>query len=200
MKKTALIAVGSLGIASSAFAGSPPGGPNEVINLQNFSFATQATGTPSAVQTQTFQISNNPDVIIGFTFEFDYTENPSDASYASDIAMRLSSPSFPFAGNDYVLGGTSFGGMSFGTNDAVWDFNGSGSSPPGHYSHTTLFAPGTTIARNGGTWTADFQAGYNAGVSYSNVKLTLWKQAVPAPGALALLGLAGVAGRGRRRR
>ena len=200
-KQLAMIAVGSVGIASAAFAGGPappPNGGTEVINLANFSFATQSTTSYSAIQTQTINVTTNPNNIIGFKFEFDYTEAPSDASYASDFAMHISGPGFPFAGGDWTVSSGSYNAWTFGPRDEVWDFSGSGSNAPGHYSHTTYTAwQGQTVPRTG-QWVIDFQACYNAGVTYSNVVLTLYK--APAPGALALLGLAGLVGPSRRRR
>jgi hypothetical protein len=199
-KQLVMIAVGSLGIASSAMAGVgvPPNGGTEVINLANFSFATQSTTSYSAVQTQVVNVTTNPNNIIGFKFEFDYTESPSDASYASDIGMHITGPGFPFPGGDWTIGSGSYNAWTFGPRDELWDFQGAGSTAPGHYSHTTFVNwQGQSVPR-GGQWTIDFQAAYNAGTSYSNVVLTLYK--APAPGGLALLGLAGVLGTSRRRR
>ncbi len=121
--------------------------------------------------------------LTGVSISFDFVSGGSDA-WASDLALVVNGTQF---GGYDVLFGTTFGG--------VWGFNGPGSANNGHYSDTKALAGSAeeypvTI---GNGWSQAPASQYN------NVVVTLHGvEAVPAPGAIALLGLAGVAARRRR--
>jgi MYXO-CTERM domain-containing protein len=91
-----------------------------------------------------------------------------------------------------------------GYND--WDFQGGDSEPDGLYVHGLGSPHGDgnpdfafdKIAK-GGVWTFEFEQTWGT-ADWKGVSIALHKQsAIPAPGALALLGLAGLVGARRRR-
>ncbi len=121
--------------------------------------------------------------LTGVSISFDFVSGGSGA-WASDLAL--------------VVNGTQFGGYDvlFGWIFAgSWGFDGSDSANNGHYADTQALAGSAAsydlVLGNGWAW---------APVSeYNNVVVTLHGvEAVPAPGAIALLGLAGFAARRRR--
>jgi hypothetical protein len=182
----ALVALG--GLAGSAMAGI-----TETLKFGGAIFPMHASGTDvddplfqSKVLTGT---SGTP--IIGFTVTFDYGESVDDASWASDAAMTVD-----FVGTTVVSLGGTFGGMGRlgGTPDMIWSFDGSGSNAPGTYSTTFFFdAPLVTTDSIEISLTDTF----NGGNSFTSITLDLIM--VPTPGAVALFGLAGIAGIRRRR-
>lgn len=123
--------------------------------------------------------NNNP--IVGFAITLDFVGG--GGTFATDLQLT-----FDFGGFTQSFGGESAGGV--GT-PWGWDID------PGFYSFeaceiwinnpipkSDLIGFQLTDLWGGGTW--------------NNIEITLYK--VPAPGALALLGMAGVTGARRRRR
>ncbi len=120
--------------------------------------------------------------LTGVSISFDFVSGGSGA-LASDMAL--------------VVNGTQFGGwnMLFGTSiGGPWGFDGPGSAANGHYTDTKALAGSAdsylVVLANG--WSAAPACQYN------NFLVTLHGVEVPAPGAIALLGLAGFAARRRR--
>lgn len=128
----------------------------------------------------------------GFEIVFDFDPLDAGGAWASDMVFVLIG-----AG----LEGVSWGGFNtdFGfPSQGAWAFDGAGSANAGTYSDTADFESTST-----GTWSLGIGNGWTTGgeVSYNNASVTLFGdvEVVPAPGALALLGLAGLAGSRRRR-
>jgi len=120
--------------------------------------------------------------------DIQFTNLFSDSSWASDLLVGVSDGNAvgSFGGFNLGFGGTDLGGFGSGS-----------SSASGFYS--MLASNGGSLAMNGQGLIAVYN-GYSgsSGASYSG-KITLkGLNAVPAPGAAALLGLAGLA-RSRRR-
>ncbi len=188
MLRSAIACVALCGLSGAAFSGI-----TETLKFGGAIFPVHASGTDaddplfmSKVLTST---EGTP--IIGFTVTFDYDESVDDASWASDAAMRVD-----FVGTTFVnLGGT-FGGMGRlgGAPDMIWSFDGSGSSAPGTYS-TTYFFGGSILTTE--SVEISLTDTFNGGNSFTGITIDLIM--VPAPGAAAVLGLAGIAGIRRRR-
>jgi hypothetical protein len=137
--------------------------------------------------------------LTGVTINFDYVGDVNSFSWASDLLLTI---------NDGATG-KHWGGFSValepvGSIDQTptgWAGGGSITEPDGHYAFSDLgplegppFLPGS--------WTIGILNGYSSGgvVQYNNVVVTLHGVNIPAPGAMALLGLAGMVGVRRRRR
>jgi hypothetical protein len=128
----------------------------------------------------------------GFSISFDYVTNEG-GSWASDMVFFIIGPG---------LEGIAWGGFNtqFGIpiNGGTWGFDGAGSAASGPYSDTKVH-----FATAGGMWSFGIGNGWTASppVEYNNVSVTLFGDIsfVPAPGAIALFAVAGLAGRGRRR-
>ena len=140
-------------------------------------------------QSSTITLNNLSGNLTAFVIDFDFNPQSSSASWASDAAFVLNGTQY--GGYDtYLSTATSFGGF--------WSFNGSGSAPAGHYFDAKN-ASGLYVA--GTDYTFEFGNGWSTSgaVAYDNVTITLFGVCeVPAPGAVALLGLAGLVGRRRR--
>ncbi len=138
-----------------------------------------------------FTLEENGNAVIGFRVEFDFTNQFDDSSWASDLEFKLTDP----GGKTYVVGQQAFdGGDPFGPEDFIWDFDGADSQPSGFYTSTHTIG----AVDKGGTWNVMLAESWDGGVAFDNISLTLIK--IPAPGALALLGVAGLLGVSRRRR
>ena len=143
--------------------------------------------------TWTFELQDNPNGVIGFAVEFDYDEPVADASWASDAQVTLMSPT----GASYTVGGFD----NIGAADAEWSFQGPESDLPGHYGDEDIFMPWANDPEPKGVWTFTLTNDWAADLrpnEYNNIVLRIIK--APAPGALALLGLAGLRSNRRRRR
>lgn len=119
----------------------------------------------------------------GFTISFGYVSGGGGA-WASDAALVINGAQY---GGYDILFGTAFMG--------AWGFDGPGSGADGAYGETR------NHASSAAAFNLVFGNGWSTGPvsSFNDVTVTLHGvNAVPAPGALALLGLAGFAGRRRR--
>lgn len=147
-----------------------------------------ASGNMSGGISQTIVTTPLTGTLTGFTIDFDYDPLTSGGSWASDAAL--------------VIDGAQWGGFNvlFGTTFVTyWAFDGSGSAAAGSYGDvigglSTVYAGGTATLIFGNGWSGA------SDVFYGNITVTLiGVDKVPAPGALALLGVAGFVGRRRRR-
>ena len=129
--------------------------------------------------------------IIGFAFEGFYDEDPTpNSSWASDTLLVIETP----GGLTLTVGGIT------SPNDIDWDFQGGGSTDPGFYDHETLNWSLGQVDPEGIwtlTFTNDWDSASAAAISWTDPIFTLIE--VPAPGAAALLALAGLCGARRRR-
>ncbi len=183
MKKTiAFTAVAALGISSAALADSN-WDTDIAIDMGSFTLSGSAGG-PVNDATATYS-----GLLVGFSFEGDYSD-PNDAGmWASDTRLNV-----------YLDGVQVYSVGGFTAPANPWDFQGGGSAPDGFYSH----GPDTNAAIKGlsGDWEFVFTNGWDSDltddIQWDNAILTI--HTIPAPGALALLGLAGLAGTSRRRR
>jgi len=177
------------GLSASALAGFAV---SETLDMGGAIFPMHASGTQN--DDPLFQSKVLPATmgtpIVGFRITFDYNESVADASWASDAAMRVT-----FDGMDVANIGGSFGGMGRlgGSTDDIWDFDGSGSTNPGQYTHTFLFNSPVATPESFQIVLTDT---FNGGNSFTNITIDLL---VPTPGAAALFGAAGLVGIRRRR-
>lgn len=156
----------------------------------------------AALESNTFEVfvepNNNP--VIGFSFAGVIQGISGSAAWASDTKLEIVAPD----GTTYDIGGFT------NPSDNDWDFDGSQSTEDGLYIHGlgSPFGDGQPdfvfdkIAK-GGVWSFTFTNDWSGApvITWKGVSILLHKQAaLPAPGALALLGLAGLAGARRRRR
>lgn len=179
----ALTAGATFGIASLAVADQHDPSLDEVVEIPDFDLGPDGS---------TFEhtVNLDPDVpVVGFTFVGTWA--PADGSpWASDTRLDIVPP----GGEAFAVGGFGTGGA-----DVDWDFDGSGSSSPGTYTSTHFPEEWDGGISQDGEWSFLFENtfGSETGHDWSDVSITLHK--IPAPGALALLGLAGLAGSRRRR-
>ena len=128
--------------------------------------------------------------LAGMNIAFDFV-NQGGFTWAGDLLITIVDPN----GNGIEFGGynLSFGYTYAGDFDSSFDTSTSGA----YAFNQSLEAFGLN---GSGTWTIGFYDGYTGGAETDNWTgvLNLEGIAVPAPGALALLGLAGLAGRRRR--
>ncbi len=192
-KAIGLTAAGSLlAIGGTAMADHQTS--EEVILFTDLVFAVHEVGSPSKVFNFDLVVDENNQPVIGFRIDFDFVKVIADSSWASDLEMKLTTP----GGQITVYGQESFnGGDPFGPQDFVWDFDGVGSQPSGPYTSTHLVWHDNPIPK-GGDWNFMFAETWDGGVEYNNLTITLLK--IPSPGALALLGVAGLVSPRRRRR
>lgn len=163
-------------------------------NLGGFNLDSAANGGVTVAEFLVTPPANDS-MIVGISFSGTVAGISGTGSWASDLMMVVTDP---------MQGQVSVGGFSGVQNN--WDFQGSGSSNDGFYeSGPHLFWADSPIGKDGaGSWkftfTNDWDSTFAATMSWTDVTITFHKLMVPAPGALALLGLAGLAGGSRRRR
>ena len=170
-------AVGSLlGLSSAAMANSE----NLVLDFEPVTLGGDEMWTSDS-----FELDQKKSI----TIEFDYDEQvEGDGSWASDLRVDLLDES-----GESVF---SVGGFGGDAGDNEWSFQGAGSDDPGTYGPDT-FALDPTVSGSGYT----IQLLNTFGSGEPNIyDVTVTFEAIPAPGALALLGVAGTIGRRRRRR
>ncbi len=103
---------------------------------------------------------------LGWTVDFDYVNQFDDSSWASDLEFKLTNP----AGDTWVVGQNDFnGGDPFGPQDEIWDFDGAGSQPSGHYAHSSDAFGGPA-----GDWNVMLAESWDGGVEYNNITLTIF--------------------------
>jgi hypothetical protein len=120
--------------------------------------------------------------IIAFSLTFDFVGG--GGSWASDAALGIND--LQWGGYNYLIPGHTF--------QDFWSFDGPGSEASGTYTDSRS---GLSISTAGGVnfrfvnaWTG------STAVQYNNVTVVV--ETIPAPGAVALLGLVGLVGRRRR--
>lgn len=139
------------------------------------------------------ELADNAKEIVGFIVEWDYFESVPDGSWASDAQATVTSPT----GANYIVGGFT----NVGNADVLWSFDGAQSDGPGHYGDKDIHTPWKKDLQPKGLWHFDFANDWTPDPNpneYNNLTITFLK--IPAPGALALLGVAGLIGGRRRRR
>jgi MYXO-CTERM domain-containing protein len=173
MKKVLVAAVLAAGVAGVAAAD---------VKLE-FSSGEHLGGDSSIIK-----LTDLSGELTGFTISYYFEDLESSGAWASDAA--------------FVLNGAQYGGYDLylstaTTFSAFWPWDGIDSAPAGVYGGT-IGASGTF--NYGDSYTFEFGNGYSFGDAYyKDVTVTLHGVSqVPAPGAIALLGLAGLVGRRRR--
>lgn len=126
--------------------------------------------------------------LTGIAVTLDYS-NAVGASWVADTGVVVDN--LQWGGYDmYILGATTYMGpiAGFPNNGNPGTYNGTGGGANVVYNNTSA------VVGFGNAWSA------SGGATFNNVVITLiGVDLVPAPGALALLGLAGVVGTRRRR-
>lgn len=160
-------------VASSASA--------EIVNLGNNAPAG------GSFTSQTFSLSGT---LTSVSINFDYVSGGNGA-WASDMILLVIDPN----GNGAFWGGFNVNPGAGFTNGGLWGFDGPGSANSGNYSDTKSVSG----LSGSGTWEFRVYDGWSGGSNnqYNNFVVDA-AGLVPAPGAIALLGLAGLAGRRRR--
>jgi len=132
-------------------------------------------------------LPNNDNQVIGIGFRGDVTGISGNAMWASDMRLDI-------LHNGMEL--VSVGGFTDPA-PAMWAFDGAASTNDGFYAQEFILAD---MGSKGGEWRIDFRNDWAFAPAPGQTwdfEIYLIKK-VPAPGALALLGLAGLAGRRRR--
>ncbi len=192
-KAIGLTAAGSL-VAIGGAAMADHQTSEEVILFTDLVFAVHEVGSPSKVFNFDLVVDENNQPVIGFRIDFDYNNLFFDSSWASDLEMKLKTP----GGQVLVYGQKEFnGGDPFGPQDDIWDFDGADSRPSGFYTSDHFPWHDNPIPK-GGDWNFMFAETWDGATEYNNLTITLLK--IPSPGALALIGVAGLVAPRRRRR
>lgn len=196
-KATALAATAAFGISATAVASDTYDPDLDLVfDLPEFTLSGGADGPTNEFE---FVINTTGTGIVGFSFSGDYSEVV-DGSWASDTRLRIYLNDTEVA---HIGGFTDAG--------ADWDFQGSTSNPPGFYAHGVNGSPPNgdgmpdfsikDLATGDDEWRFVFTNGYHSSftgdLTWTNGEIVLHQ--IPAPGALALLGVAGLVSRRRRR-
>jgi hypothetical protein len=172
MKTIALVA--ALAFASAASA-----------DVVVFDFGDNLLGADESAGVLNFDLAAGEEIVNVFV-TMDYVDL-GNGSWASDIQLRITDP------NNVT---TYIGGLST-PRDFDFPFQGSQSTNTGHYEGDIA----DWVSLSGvGTWSIEYindWAGHSGEDEWNNLEAHL--DIIPTPGALALLGIAGLAGRRRRR-
>ena len=135
--------------------------------------------------------------ITGIIYNYNWANNTGDSSWASDMMFGISIDSaFGLSMGGYNMSMSSISGVT----NSSWAFVGGLNGSPTDGSYSGAFSSLSYAMSGIGTaWLANGWNG-SAGTTTSATVTFVGLNAVPAPGALALLGLAGVAGAQRRRK
>jgi len=184
MSKLALVGMGLAAVVAGTAAA------DQAVSLGNNSLVASNAGGSINFNEYNFVLSGT---LTDFTLNFNYVDgNPS--SWASDMIIQIIAPN----GGNAFWGGTNVNPTG-STDKGVWSFDGSASTVSGPYSDNSNLL-GVTNLSGAGTWKIRILNGWTGAVNacgYNDVNLNLIG-VVPAPGAVALLGLAGLVGRRRR--
>ena len=124
--------------------------------------------------------------LTGISYSYSWTNDAGDSSWSSDMLIAVSDGNVLVSVGGYNIG---FGGISWG--------GLAGSASSGSYSGSNA---GSAVAMSGAGAFYLANGWSGSGGTTTDMTATLHGiNAVPAPGALALLGLAGIAGTRRRR-
>ena len=135
--------------------------------------------------------------VTAILYTYVWENSTGDSSWASDMMFGLSvNDSFGLSMGGYNMSMSSISGVT----NSSWTYLGGISGSPSDGSYSGFF--GSLSFTMSGTGTAWLANGWNGSAgTFTSAELTfVGLNAVPAPGALALLGLAGVAGVQRRRK
>jgi len=156
---------------------------DEALQLSDFSIAgngTHSEALPGGVASS--------GQVVGFSFVGDVTGVTGNSTWASDLQLSITAP-----------GGAAFTVGGYQTGNPPWDFDGSGSNSNGNYSSQhlgeTVFGP--EGVNDDGSWQFDFEHTFNDTMDWSNVVVTLHKQAPPEcvdPQGVAWLSLSPTSG------
>jgi len=138
---------------------------DEALNLEAFTLPDGATVVRTAVGGEDSQGQ-----VVGFSFSGSVSGISGNATWASDMALTLTSPN----GMNFSVGG-------YNTANPPWDFDGSGSNTDGSYSSShvgpEVFGPNGTA--DAGNWQFDFEHTWNGTMNWSDLVLTLHKNEPP---------------------
>lgn len=146
-----------------------------------------SSGEYSGSESSVIKLTDLSGELTGFTISY-YFKPLNNDSWASDAAFVLNGSQW--GGFDVLLSsGSSFVGF--------WPWDGPGSAGEGVYGGTLAASGSFTF---GNSYSFEFGNAYSSGLAYyKDITVTLHGVSqVPAPGAIALLGLAGLVGRRRR--
>lgn len=135
--------------------------------------------------------------VVGFQVRWNYDEPVPDDSWASDVQVIVTRQG---SGEQYTVGGLTNEPLA----DERWSFQGVISDGPGTYGDTDedIFLPWIDAPLDLGTFNVMFTNDWANDLFpnlYENAEIRFYR-VVPAPGAIALLALGGLAGTRRRRR
>lgn len=190
MKNTLILAAACAALTAAETANADNYDPNLDVEIEIGSFFVDSAPNGGEPVVYNFIGADN---VVGFSFSGTVTGPSGNSSYASDLLMTI------VAGDEdpFLVGGFST------TNDLDWDFQGFQSTEDGDYSSGPHILLRDDPAPAGLEWTISFMNDWNnaaaATLHWSDVVLTVHHAPIPAPGALALLGIAGVCAPRRRR-
>ena len=185
MKKSAMLAaVAAIGLASAAVADNYDPSLDVTLDLGSFTLVSPANGGSPV----SFVVESGPSGVVGYSFSGVASGITGNGTWASDTQMRI----FLAGELIYTIGGF--------PSDAAWAFDGPQSNDDGFYAQPITFLAKDDPVPGGLQWEIQFLNGWNSAssspITWSDVNFTIHR--IPAPGAVALLALAGLAGSRRR--